>query len=70
MPDEMTVAQPLVDEKKHASGVGNSARYKPKQCRERNRQRHRASRDKRQPTGAEIKSHRKFRMARGPARRL
>src|SRR5437773_6750289 len=70
MPNEMTVAQAFVDEKEHARGVGNAARYKPKHRRERNRQRHRASRNKRQPPGAEIKSHRKFRMTRGPACRL
>jgi hypothetical protein len=70
MPNEMTVAQALVDEKEHARGVGDAARYKPKHCRERNRQRHWASRNKRQPSGTEIKSHRKFRMARGPSRRL
>src|SRR6266566_742905 len=70
VPDEMTVAQALIDKKEHTRGVGNSARHKPKQCRERNCQRHRASRKKRQPPGAEIKSHRKFRMLRSPARRL
>ena len=33
MPNEMTVAQALVDEKEHTSGIGDATGYQPEQCR-------------------------------------
>src|SRR6266550_6921037 len=70
MPNEMTVAQALVDEKEYTSGIDDTTGHQPEQCRKRNRQHHRANRNQRQPSCAKIKRHPQFRMARRSARRF